>query len=89
MENKTDKELALALLEWHGGQGSAVYAVGSSMLAAMNRDQYIPSELVQRAINELRHLKRDANFPEAVTERDEAECNDLAEKLQVMFGLEG
>lgn len=27
------KELALNLLDWHGGQGSAIYSVGSRMLA--------------------------------------------------------
>lgn len=49
------RELALALLDWHGGQSSALYAVGSCMLAACDRDEvYRPDgETVAAALAEL------------------------------------
>lgn len=88
---RTDKRLALQLLEWHGGQWSGVYAVGSTMLAAAHRHLEtceIEPRYAAKAIRELRRLKADANFPECVSAQDERECNDLAERLEVMFDLD-
>lgn len=43
------KRLALKLLEWHGGQGSALYAVGSSGYVG----RPVSVELIVKAANEL------------------------------------
>lgn len=80
------KRLALRLLEWHGGQSSGLYSVGSTLLAdcmagrKTNWKTLRPS--VERAIYELRGLRKYANHPECVTEKDEAECNALASRLE-------
>lgn len=92
------KRLAMSLLDWHGGQSSAVYAVGSCMLSDSQRGiVYDPANhtahtddgeyrgAVRRAITELQNLRRDANFPEAVTPEAESECNALADKLMTHF----
>lgn len=91
-------KFALKLLEWHGGQYSAVYAVGSCMLSDAQRGvAYTPANhrghagtaeetgALRRACFELRALKRDANFPECVTPAMERECNALADKLTALF----
>jgi hypothetical protein len=95
---RLQKMLALSLLDWHGGQSSALYAVGSCMLADANYSrEYDPAAhcghtddgeyrgAVRRAITELRDLRKNANFPEAVTAKDESECNALADKLTGLF----
>jgi hypothetical protein len=92
------KGLALSLLDWHGGQSSAVYAVGSCMLSDSNGGKtYDPANhrghadgetetgAVRRACLELRGLRKNANFPEAVTKKGEAECNALADKLTGLY----
>jgi hypothetical protein len=85
------KRLALQLLEWHGGQSSGLYSVGSTMLACCNSNAEFTanSEAMQtsirRAISELRNLKRDANYPECVTARDEKACNRLADRLETLL----
>jgi len=43
------RELALAMLDWHGGQNDPIYAVGSSWLAGRS----VPSNLVEDAISNL------------------------------------
>jgi hypothetical protein len=43
------KELAYELLEWHGGQGSPLYSVGSSWTT----DQEVSSETIEWAVQEL------------------------------------
>lgn len=88
------KRFALALLEWHGGQNCPVYAVGSCMLS--DSDRHLPYEptnhrghadtpeysgAVTRAALALRNLKRDANYPEAVTPAMERQANLLAARL--------
>jgi hypothetical protein len=92
------KRLALSLLDWHGGQSSGLYAVGSCMLSDSNSGrQYDPANhrghadddkstgAVTRAIFELRRLKQDANFPEAVTSEMERAANALANRLARHF----
>lgn len=95
---RLQKALALSLLDWHGGQGSALYAVGSCMLAdadyateydPANHRGHVDSETetgaVRRAGFELRGLRKNANYPEAVTAKEEAECNALADKLTGLY----
>jgi len=95
---RLQKSLALSLLDWHGGQSSALYAVGSCMLSdAEYATEYRPerhrghadteteSGALSRAILELRNLRKNANHPECVTAKDEAECRDLADKLAAHF----
>ena len=43
------KQLALKILDWHGGQWSDLYSVGSSWLAGHD----VPSENISGAISEL------------------------------------
>lgn len=45
------RRLALQLLNWHGGQGDPIYAVGST---AMNRGACLPAKLVFDAAYNLR-----------------------------------
>jgi hypothetical protein len=91
-------KLANKLLQWHGGQSSALYAVGSCMLSDSYKGRpYDPAAhrghadtqdehgAVWRAIRELRNLRKDANFPEAVTPQGETECNALAAKLEKLY----
>ncbi len=95
---RLQKGLALSLLDWHGGQSSAVYAVGSCMLSDSNggktydpanhhghADSETETGAVRRACFELRGLRRDANYPEAVTKRMESTCNRLADKLTGLY----
>jgi len=92
MRNTDQKKLALALLDWHGGQSSGLYAVGSCMLSDAEKGQLYSTLLHQghgsallRAIRELRDLKRDAKHPECVTPKDEQECNTLADQLEKAY----
>jgi len=95
---RLQKMLALSLMDWHGGQLSALYAVGSCMLAdADHCREYDPENhrghadsetetgAVRRACFELRGLRKNANFPECVTKKEEAECNALADKLTGLY----
>lgn len=95
---RLQKALALSLLDWHGGQLSALYAVGSCMLADSNyATEYDPANhrghadtetehgAVWRAVRELRNLRANANYPEAVTAKDERECNSLAAQLESLY----
>ncbi len=95
---RRQEKLALTLLEWHGGGSSALYAVGSCMLAdANNATEYDPSNhrghadsdeetgAVRRAVFELRGLRKNANYPETVTAKMEGECNALADKLTGLY----
>lgn len=94
MNLNAQKKLALSLLDWHGGQSSALYAVGSCMLSDSDKLRaYNPANYrghagddetqgaLERAIVELRTLKAKANYPECVSAKDERECNALADKL--------
>lgn len=86
---KTQKLLALKLLDWHGGQGSSLYAVGSCMLSAADRGiKYDPAnfgghlDALPKAIKELENMKKWASFPECVTPKNETECLNLAKRLK-------
>lgn len=94
---KSQTKLALALLDWHGGQNTGLYAVGSCMLSdcyknrtydPKNHRGHAPSEkddncgALRSAIISLQKLKERAKYPEAVTAQDEKECNALAKKLR-------
>jgi hypothetical protein len=88
MNIKAQKKLALALLEWHGGMSSGLYAVGSCMLSDSEKGvayafhRHHGHELaIGRAVAELREMKARANYPDAVSAKDEKECNGLADKL--------
>jgi hypothetical protein len=94
MKISTQKKLALALLQWHGGQSSPLYAVGSCMLSDSDKgrayhrghtDTEDEQGAVRRAQYELTGLKKYANYPEAVTPKDERECNALAAKLNAFL----
>lgn len=88
-EMEYQKKLSLSLLEWHGGQGSSLYAVGSCMLSDSERGmKYEPKnhhghpEAIKRAILELRNVKKNAIFPECLTPQMEKEAENLAVKLE-------
>jgi hypothetical protein len=83
---KRQKQLALHLLDWHGGQGSSLYAVGSCMLSAADKgEKYNPENYgghlnaLPLAIRELKGMKAGANFPDCV---NQDECDKLAERLE-------
>lgn len=83
---KRQKQLSLSLLEWHGGQFSPLYAVGSCMLSDSEKGhKYNPAnhrghlEILPLAIRELKGMKAGANFPECVNQK---ECYKLAERLE-------
>ncbi len=62
------RELALKLLEWHGGQNSYLYSVGSSWFAG--RD--VPNENIDGAIDELEDLARNrVPYPQVGEEFEE------------------
>jgi hypothetical protein len=67
------RELALKILEWHGGQSDPIYAVGSSWLAELE----VPKEVIESAILELRRLIDNPKFSEK-----KAELQDLVNALQ-------
>lgn len=78
-ENSQRKQLALKLLDWHGGQWSPLYSVGSSWLAG--RD--VPSDVIQEAIQELEDIaQKKVNYPETVTEQNISEVRMLQEELK-------
>jgi len=68
ISNNNKKQLAIKLLEWHGGQFSDLYSVGSSWLA--NRD--VPNENIRGAIRELEDLARNrVPYPQVGEEFEE------------------
>lgn len=90
---KRQKQFALSLLEYHGGQSSGLYAVGSCMLSDSEKGRkYSPSNhrghdlAVKWAMNELLTMKKSANFPECVSSQMEKECNKLAKRLEKFTG---
>jgi len=81
--NNYKRELALKLLDWHGGQGSNLYSVGSSWLAAHD----VPNEVIDGAIfeldDELQKRKRAANS--LVSSQEEwAEFEEGLEELEFL-----
>lgn len=94
MRPGNQRQLALSLLDWHGGMGSGLYAVGSCMLSADEKGSvYDPADYhghtdgsmaYLRAIRELREMKARSKYAECVTEEHEAECNELADALEAL-----
>lgn len=95
---KQQKNFALKLLDYHGGQFSALYAVGSCMLSDSEKGaKYSPMNhrghacndefcgAVKNAIFELRGLKKYANFPECVKSSDEKQAEKLALRLEKLI----
>lgn len=97
---KAQKTFALKLLEFHGGQCSGLYAVGSCMLSDSERGvKYEPKNhrghaeseemdtcgAVKNAIFELRGLRKYANFPECVKASDEKMAEKLAARLEKLI----
>lgn len=91
---KNQKQFALSLLNFHGGQNSGLYAVGSCMLSDSERGvKYNPANhcghaenaetcgAVKNAIFDLRGLRKLANFPECVKSSDEKLAEKLANRL--------
>lgn len=76
------RKLGAKLQEWHGGGGSGLYAVGSTLSATGK----LPSDAsyVAAAIRELINLKKDANFPETVTAGDVQETKALATAIRML-----
>lgn len=75
------RQLAIDLLEWNGGMGSGLYSVGSFLYGGHEPEE----KQIRRAIDELRDLRRDAKFPECVTDDDVSECAALALRLEELF----
>lgn len=73
-----NEDLGNRLLEWHGGMSSGLYSVGSMLLGNFEPQ----TNEVIRAINELRNLKRHANFPDALDIQDELEASELSNQLE-------
>ena len=88
-------KLADALLQWHGGQDSALYAVGSTMLHCSEQARKIyrvwehagheTARVPSKALEELRELRQRANYPEALTDDDVVEAKLLADSLEKFF----
>lgn len=78
LKSMKDKELGLVLMDWHGGGGSGVYSVGSTIHVGEAPEK----QQVERAIKELMNLKKDARYPETVTHGDEVETRNLANELK-------
>ena len=73
------KDLALKLLEWHGGQWSPLYSVGSTWLAGKE----VPPNIIEDAIKELEDIvQKKVNYPDTVTEEDILEVKGLQNELK-------
>jgi hypothetical protein len=72
------KEFAENILNWHGGGGSGIYSVGSTLLAGHEPD---PME-IKRAINE---LEKDTASPHGYTDGDKMEMSNFANELRNRF----
>lgn len=77
-QKRSNEDLGNRLLEWHGGMSTGLYSVGSMLLG--NFEPGIDE--VIRAINELRNLRRRANFPDALDIEDELEVLELSNELE-------
>ena len=81
--NNYKRELALKLLDWHGGQGSNLYSVGSSWLAGHD----VPNEVIDGAISELddelQKRKRAANSFVS-SQKEWAEFEEGLEELEFL-----
>lgn len=80
-QRQANEGLGNRLLEWHGGINTGVYSVGSCLLASCP----VSIDEVIRAINELRNLKRHANFLDALDIEDELEASLLSNELEEKY----
>ncbi len=73
------KELAIKLLEWHGGQSSPLYSVGSTWYAGKT----VSSDIINSAIREIQdNIDKKVNYPETISEETVSELKDLKNRLQ-------
>lgn len=85
VDNK--KELAIELLEWHGGQWTSLYSVGSSWIAG----EEVPSKVIKEAISELEdEIQNIIQEPKAGLyenrNRDIRELRNLQNRLRMELG---
>ena len=78
---KPSRAFAEELLQYHGGGSSAVYQIGSSMMAG-NIDAITP-EMVKEAVKELRTPGKHGFTPEEKTE-----FNQIADRLAAMYNVQ-
>ncbi len=74
------KHQALKLLDWHGGQGSALYALGSSSYAGFGQPGHpVTIELAENAIRELREVLSEVGSKSKLTAADK---KDLQQRIK-------
>jgi len=72
------EQLAQELLDWHGGGGSGLYAVGSTLLAGDEPDELS----IGRAARELQSLiGRQVRYPDAISDEDIRHLSGLKARL--------
>ena len=86
-KNRGRKELALELLEWHGGQWSPLYSVGSSWFAGKD----VPNNIIEDAILELEeNIQNIIKEPQAGRHEDRdksiRELRNLQDRLKMEMG---
>jgi len=82
------KRLAVKLLEWHGGQSSPLYSVGSTWLVGK---ELTDSNIINNAIEELEDIvQKRVNHPETITNENIIEVKQLQKELkEVGLQIEG
>ena len=82
------KRLAVKLLEWHGGQSSPLYSVGSTWLVGK---ELTDSNIINNAIEELEDIvQKRVNYPETITNENIIEIKQLQKELkEVGLQIEG
>jgi hypothetical protein len=66
-EMNNRQRLALHLLDWHGGQDSGLYALGSSWL----NNHPVESSVIRQACEELTKIsEKQVKFPETISKSD-------------------
>lgn len=79
------KELALKLMDWHGGQFSPLYSVGSSWLAGKD----VPNNIIEEAIKELEDIaQKKVNYPQNITDENIMEIKQLQQELKRNMGYD-
>jgi len=78
--NNNKKQLALMLLDWHGGQSSYLYSVGSSWLAMKD----VPNENIEGAIRELEDLARNRVPYPQVGEKFEEDFKEIRQLQKLL-----
>ena len=80
VKNQNNRQrIALHILEWHGGQDTGLYALGSSWFTKHE----VPFNVVERAVSELIGIiRKDVPFPDTVTTATFKELKDLIAKIK-------